>query len=58
LAPKLCLFVISAPISHFINAPLACASFRLPLKTAAVTPVLKKSNIDLISNLPFLAKLL
>lgn len=43
---KLCHSFISAPISHFINASLTSASFPLPLKTAAVTPVLKKPNLD------------
>ena len=63
---KLCHSVISAPISHFINASLTFALFPLPLKTTAVTSVLKKPNLDTsvlsnycpISNLPFLAKLL
>ncbi|KAI2668802.1 hypothetical protein H4Q32_005609 [Labeo rohita] len=63
---KLCHSAISAPISHFINASLTSASLPLPLKTAAVTPVLKKPNLDPsvlsnyrpISNLPFISKLL
>ncbi len=63
---KQCHSVISAPISHFINASLVTASFPQSLKITAVTPVLKKPNLDPsvlsnyrpISNFPFIAKLL
>jgi len=43
---KRCHSVISAPISHFINAYLTFASFPLPVKTAAVTHVFKKPNLE------------
>ncbi len=43
---KRCYSVISAPISHLINASLVTASFAQSLKIAAVTPVLKKPNLD------------
>ncbi len=42
---KRCYSVISAPIAHLINASLVTA-FAQSLKIAAVTPVLKKPNLD------------
>jgi len=58
--------VISLPISLLISQLLSSGSVPLELKTAAVTPVLKKHGLDPtnmanfrpISNLPFLSKLL
>ncbi|XP_029924039.1 uncharacterized protein LOC115371064 [Myripristis murdjan] len=53
-------------ITHIIHSSLTTGIFPSPLKTAAVTPILKKpgadpnnlSNLRPISNLPFLSKIL
>lgn len=42
---KHCTPVISAPISHLVNMTLLSASVPVSLKTAAVTPILKKKQI-------------
>ncbi len=63
---KHCTSVISAPISHLVNMSLLSASVPVSLKTAAVTPILKKTNLDPtdfanyrpISNLPYVSKIL
>ncbi len=58
--------VISSPISHLVNMSLISATVPISLKTAAVTPILKKPNLDPadftnyrpISNLPFILKIM
>ncbi len=44
--PKHCTPVISAPISHLINMSFIPSTVPISLKTAAVTPTLKKTNLD------------
>jgi len=63
---KECTSVISAPISHLVNMSLLSASVPISLKTAAVTPILKRTNLDPtdytnhrpISNLPYVSKIM
>ncbi len=63
---KHCTPVISAPISHLINMSFISSTVPISFKTAAVTPILKKTNLDpvnlsnyrLISNLPFVSKIM
>jgi len=55
---------LEADLQEVVNASLV--SFPIPLKTAVVKPLLKKSNLDktilsnyrLISNLPFIGKII
>ncbi len=61
---KHCTSVISAPIPH-LNVSFISATVLISLKTAAVTVLKEKSNLDpadftsyrLISNLPFISKI-
>ncbi len=63
---KHCTSVISAPISHLVNMSLISTTVPISLKTAAVTPILKKPNLDQadftnyrpISNLPFINQII
>lgn len=63
---KMCVLEVAAFITHMINCSLASAIVPAELKTAAVTPILKKPGLDHlnmdnyrpISNLTFLSKIL
>ncbi|KAI5087001.1 hypothetical protein C0J45_2281, partial [Silurus meridionalis] len=43
---KDCTSTISAPISHLINISFISSTVPVSLKTAAITPILKKTNLD------------
>lgn len=61
-----CLDTLTVPITSIINKSLSCGVVPLQLKSALITPVIKKTTLnhdDLasyrpVSNLPFLSKLL
>lgn len=63
---KMCVLEVAPFITHMINCSLASAIVPAELKTAAVTPILKKPGLDHlnmdnyrpISNLTFLSKIL
>uniref|UniRef100_A0A4W3JFX6 Reverse transcriptase domain-containing protein n=1 Tax=Callorhinchus milii TaxID=7868 RepID=A0A4W3JFX6_CALMI len=58
--------LLAPHITDIINLSLSCGSVPIPLKTATITPTLKKPSLDAsqlssyrpISNLPFLSKVL
>ncbi|KAL0153382.1 hypothetical protein M9458_051301 [Cirrhinus mrigala] len=63
---KHCSSAISGSISHLVNMSLISATVPVLLKTAAITPILKKPTLDPgdfanyrpISNLPFVSKVM
>jgi hypothetical protein len=63
---KNCAELLSYPITTIVNSSLASGTVPTSLKTAVITPVIKKANLDQeilsnyrpISNLPFLSKIL
>ncbi len=63
---KHCTFAISGSISHLVNMSLISSTVPVSLKTAAITPILKKPTLDPadyanyrpISNLPFVSKIM
>uniref|UniRef100_A0A4W3H811 Reverse transcriptase domain-containing protein n=1 Tax=Callorhinchus milii TaxID=7868 RepID=A0A4W3H811_CALMI len=60
------LHLLAPHITDVVNLSLSCGSIPIPLKTATITPTLKKLSLDAsqlssyrpISNLPFLSKVL